>query len=907
MKEKIISILNVKKSESKYVFDLLTVQFFIGIANSFINIVVFTYFIYNYTITGLPYAYLSIGIILLLLNLVYQKIEHHFSPLKLLQLILISSAIIIALFWGGVTISSNYALVFLLLIWSTLFYMLTGYAFWGLVSILFNIRESKRIFSIVGAGDIPAKLIGYSTAPFLISIIGINNLLLLSVVSISIGIYLLNKLINNKSCSALIIKAHSLPKHFPALSKQENRLNSFFQNKLIFTISLLSIISYNVFTLTDFTFLSQIKINSFSISALSTFLAVFFAIGRFTAIILKFAFTSRVIERLGLFSCLLLTPVTLLIFCFILIAIDSGSHSTLYMFGIMALLAEVLRSTMQEPVFFILFQPLNENLRLKGHIIAKGYMLPPSLFIVGLLLILLPEFNINLSILLTVKILLINLGIWVITIFYIKKEYVKLLRASIAKGVFNSEEILFYDKKAIAILVSKIATGRESEIIYSLKLLENAKYQFIDNLLNDQLHNTNPEVKKYALSILDERGKLNIPTLKQLLDIEKSAEVREKIVSLLCKIDNDYLKTISDNILLQDNNIKKIVIIHLLNQSEFSLLNKASSQINGLLKSTAISDRELALNIITEVKNISFTDAIEELIKDSLVRRNAITAACKLRIQKCLPYIFNLLNNPTERYMVMQGLVQYGDPLFMDIEQLPGELINEHLSHLIKISGKVKGYHSTRFLLSRLDESSMTEKIIHSLWSKECQDELGGATKQLENLLELHLKRGIEKIKDYNSVPVFNDHDLVKDCIKSEIKNDLETSLKICSLLYKKIELNRVLELLMYNEKQKIYNAMEMLEMVLSKKLSMQINILFDKVMDPTYIRWATSAYDVKALFNKIIITHEKHFNIWTKAVCIYCSSKNNQLDLLEKVNKTEKENEILKETRLFVLNEHTH
>jgi ATP/ADP translocase len=126
-------------------------------------------------------------------------------------------------------------------------------------------------------------------------------------------------------------------------------------------------------------FISQVKNKFVSVTELAGFITIFGAMGRLIALILKLIFTSRLIERLGLISCLFITPVALVLFCSVFLFTGNYSDYNMYLFGIMALLTEVLRSTMQEPVFFILFQPLKEQLRLKGHIISKGYMFAPSL------------------------------------------------------------------------------------------------------------------------------------------------------------------------------------------------------------------------------------------------------------------------------------------------------------------------------------------------------------------------------------------------------------------------------------------------------------------------------------------------------------------------------------------------
>jgi ATP/ADP translocase len=903
MRDRILGILNIKVSESRYIFDLLRIQLFIGIAHSLINIVAFTYFIYDFKITGLPYAYLAIAAGLLLSNVVYQKLEHKFTPLQLLKLIIAFSAFLVFFFWTGL-FWNKYTLVFLLLVWGTLFYMITGYAYWGIVSLLFNIRESKRVFSIVGSGDIPAKLIGYLSAPLLISALGLQNLLLLSVSTLIFGYYQLHKLIQKKRWDSFKTRSNN-HYHSHSLPQSNNWIVSFFKHKLIFAISILSILSYNVFNLIDYTFISQIKIRFHDLSILASFVATFFAIGRVCAFFLKLIFTSRLIEKIGIIQCLLITPSFLFLFCLIFFAFNWVYDYGLYIFGFMAIFTEVLRSTIQEPVFFALFQPLNEQNRLHGHIIAKGYMLAPSLFIVGLSLILFKAFGVQLTLLFTIEVLLINLFIWATIIYFLRKSYLQTLHDSIAKGVFSGDSIYIFDQKSIDLLLDKVVNGSESEVIYALKLLENASYEKMDDVLAKQLYSPQNAIRQYALNRLDEKNKLSPSTLKDLLSEETDVAVKEKLISILCKRDLPYLKSISEHISDQDYSIRKNIIIHLLNHNEFSYLLKAGKEIDNLIKSPHAKERELALNIISELNRIQFTETIEEMIGDSepSVKRNAILVACKLRIKKLLPFLFSLLNNPVDKYLVLQGFMQYGDDLFKDIKNLPPQEVDEHISSLIKIASHVKGSNSINFLFAAIGKG-YNDKIVHAFWSKGFEAQTVPDIQTFQGLLNLYLKGGIDKINYYSRVPSFRYNDLVKSSIASEIRNDLFNSLKICAILYHKKEINRVIELLEHEEKSRIYNAMEMLELVLPKRTSRQINLLLDFTLDPSYVKKPVSEQDSTSFFQKIVNTHSTVFNSWTKAICIYCSLKNNNLGFIQGLSSYNdaKENVILRETRNYAL-----
>ena len=909
MKERIYRVLNIKHSESSQVFDLLTVQFFIGLANAIFNVIALTLFIYNFSIHSLPLVYLVVAVVLILLNILYEKLEHKFSPLQLLKYVIAFGAVLMTVLWFGLSFGNKNDFIFALLVSSVLIYMVTGYAFWGLVSLLFNVRESRRVFSIVGSGDIPAKLIGYIVGPLLIPFIGINNLIWFAIFSLCTGFILFGRFIRKKSWNAIKKKPHDEHEHTHNENKKQGFIRFFFKNRLIFAISLLSIISYNVFILVDYTFISQVKLRFENISDLAAYIAVFFAFGRLIALAFKLIFTSRVIERLGVIYCLFLTPVALFLFCLLFFINGDHSNYNLFIFGLMAMLTEVLRSTMQEPVFFVLFQPLKENLRLKGHIISKGYMYPPSLIIVGLSLLFLHKTRTPVTIMLAIKVVIINLCIWAAIIFFVRRTYLNAIHASIRKGIFNSDDIYITDQKTIGILLNKIETGKKIEVIYALNLLEKSGYAVFDELLERQLEaGRDIEVKKYALERIEALGKVNTPVLRNMLAGVKDSELEQRIISLLCKYDPEFLKEASENISSHEYMIRKIIIINLLNQREFNYLFKAGNEINRLLHSQTTIERELAVDIISELKTVQFSDAIEKLINDEevAVKRVAITAACKLQMESLLPSIISLLDQPVHKNIVLKGLQVYGDSLFQDIKAPLANVPAKYLPDLIKIAGKVKGKYSTEFLVSKIDQGNSIhkDKILHALWIKDYEPSSITEREKFFGLLHSYLKSGLDKIRDYKEIPDFDDKELIKRSIFNEVKDDLEIALKACSLLFRKKEINRILELIEIDKPDRLYNAMEMLELVLPKKIAKALNLLFDFILDPHHNSQVAITHEVKVFFSKVIFSEALLYNPWTKAVCVFSSWKNNETGLLDKLKgyKTADEHYLVKETREYVM-----
>ncbi|MEI2748095.1 MAG: hypothetical protein V9E88_04985 [Ferruginibacter sp.] len=713
------------------------------------------------------------------------------------------------------------------------------------------------------------------------------------------------------SWDAIRKKSHADHQHEHHQEKKgsNNIVKFLFQNKLIFAISLLSILSYNVYVLIDYTFISQVKLRFENISDLAAYIAIFFAFGRIIALVFKLIFTSRMIEKLGIISCLFITPVALFFFCFLLFQFSDNSNSILFIFGLMAMLTEVLRSTIQEPVFFILFQPLKENLRLKGHIISKGYMYPPSLIVVGLSLFFLHRAGISISIHLAIKVVVINLLVWVAVIFLIRRTYLSTVHASIRKGTFRNDDIFINDQQGQRLLLEKVESGKKVEVIYALNMLETAGYNgFREVLQNQLLQGREVEVKNYALDRAEEKQWINTDMLRQLLAQQPTGEFREKLINLLCRYDPGYLKNISADIESLDHHVRKIVIINLLNEREFTYLYKAGSEINKLVNSKNPSERLLAIEIISELKHVQFSDAVAMLIEDGdhAVRRGAITAACNRKMDNLLPSVMLLLERPAEKNMVLKGLQSYGDQLFEEIVKPHSyaSIVEKHRSDFIRLATRLKGKPSADFLLQHIGKGGFLQDLaVHAVWVRDFEPVGAEDENRFRELLYTYLQKGMEKIEDHSLVPDLQDEGMLKASVQNEVRKDLELALKLCSLLYRKKEINRVLELLAIEKKDKLYNAMEMLELVLPKRISKEINLLFDFLLDPVH-QHKLQKMEARNFYEKAIFNKPQMYNPWTRSVCLYYAWKHRDEHIMQKLEAplTFGDHFLIRETRQYVL-----
>ncbi len=96
---------------------------------------------------------------------------------------------------------------YVLMAWFNVLYLLNNLQFWGIAALLFDLRQSKRLFAVISAGDIPAKFIGYTLALVFVPYTGAQNLLLMGAGCILVSIPFL-EVLSNRDTWKRIMKAH---------------------------------------------------------------------------------------------------------------------------------------------------------------------------------------------------------------------------------------------------------------------------------------------------------------------------------------------------------------------------------------------------------------------------------------------------------------------------------------------------------------------------------------------------------------------------------------------------------------------------------------------------------------------------------------------------------------------------
>ncbi len=911
-KTSVYRLLNIHASESPVVFRLLGIQAAIGLATAFLASASYSLFLYHFPVTKAPVVYLLAAFILFPINALYARLDLKLNSKRLLQVSIVFAAIsmsLLLLLW--VTLKTEW-LVILFVAWNLMLYMVVGYAYWGLASLLFNVRESRRIFSVIGAGDLPAKAIGYYVVAVLAPVTGINAIMAASVVFFLLAFFLCKKLFAH---SAINWESYESEQHHVTHEPITNWWLRLFENKLIQWIAALSLVAYVVFYLVEFTFLIEVKIRYKSAHELSAFIGMFFATGRLVSIFVKLLFTSRLINRLGLKKSLLITPLVILLIAIAILLVpmaDPNGKTYLYAFGLMAILCEVLRNTIQEPVFFILFQPMNIHLRLKGHLVAKGYVFPPALLIVGSGLMGWLYFYDRVSI---TGILWVVAGLivfWLLTIGKIGRYYFDVVQSSIQKGFFTGVALFLNDDNVINTLVEKTKNGKVLERIHALTLLEKSKYNDTENLLNELLACDEPELQQYILKRLQHyRFSSSLQTVQAMLAVCNNGAVKLAAFETVCQLDDDFC-----NVQLQDWDNQPMEYRKALLESAASKpvesveLNDVEERLAMLASSDQEADQLLLLEIIEAVPVPAHQNMLAAFKPQQLtdpVFNRLLEAAGKLHATAFLPHIWQAFSRPNNRPSAITALYSMKEQLFEDISVFPAPNTDIQ-EQLATIAGKTKTAGATNFLLQLYAQKQVSvNTITNALWQLQYSHAPTAGNpvyEQTNNLLaSLQMKKGLwQQITG-------DDYQHLSDAVFSEIETDTMVVLQLLAMQYGRQKLLRVIEMMDMRHYGKMHNAIELLELSLPHHLFARVNEMLDFItVSHKKIALAKNATPFVTIASSIL-SNASLFNDWTRSLTWWLAGREQGPAILPQLAAfpDESRSRILKETKEFVIFAHNH
>ncbi|MBF9141440.1 cyclic nucleotide-binding domain-containing protein [Hymenobacter properus] len=377
-------LFGIKASETRTVGLFLLHNFLLGIGSVLVYVAANVLLLEHEPELSLPLGYLAGAAAMMAVGKIYTYFEHHLLLKKLAVRVLLAVVALVGAVGALVVFGHSVAAAVAIMAGYRVIYLLTNLEFWGVSAVVFDVRQSKRLFSVISSGDMPAKALGALLAALIHGDAQLPVLL-----GVSFAAYLAALFALRATLGSHVVEAAARPVRRPQRAPGQLARQLFGGSELVLAMCMSLLAIGAVLTGVEYMFFLNVK-HKFHASE-DVMRSVGWVLGGtyLAAMFFKLLVSRQALERYGVQWSLRLLPVVALA----ALAIFGGLQATgaysqtgqLAFFCGLYLLLEVLRRTVFDPVFLVLFQPLAPQQRLAAHTLAKGFYEPLGMGLTGLL------------------------------------------------------------------------------------------------------------------------------------------------------------------------------------------------------------------------------------------------------------------------------------------------------------------------------------------------------------------------------------------------------------------------------------------------------------------------------------------------------------------------------------------
>lgn len=794
MRVRLMRLLDIRSDEVQPVLLMLVQSFFTGIFLAYLFSVANGAFLKTFEARFFPVAYIISGVLGFVISSIFSYFQRTVPYKKLLPRVLMLLLVVVLLFTLGMHLfSSPSVLVFLIFVLLAPIYMIMALQFWNLAMQLFDIGQSKRLFGLLGTGDVLSSLLGFLSVPTILDLFSMwksGELALLSLGSIGLFLGLLVQLYIFKVYANTLGSTHISTRKKPQY-KQTSKLFKTPYFRLILALTCLSVMGqYFV----DFNFMN-IAQDTFDKANLTAFIGRFFALIKGVELLSKTFVSNRLMKHYGLRVSLLVLPVLLLVFTLFFIAVrlfamDSSYYYMLIPLAMNKLFDRSLRKAIDEPSIKLLYQPLPENIKYLFQTRAEGQAKQLGIIAAGVLLIIISLFPSN-DITIASFLLLILLSGWIFCGYTLYYSYRETIRSRLLEDTSTLE---ITPPISIWWLKKKLSEASQTELILpSMKLLESVEPYSSNNYWKDYLRNGHEDVRTIVLCIL--KKNLALEMLSELNDLRKKELTAEE---------HEQVEEVWQDL------------------SHFQSLHE--EMISHIARSKHWSERILAAYWLKYFEHSQKAVLLRDLIIDTHPRviRVAVEASASIKSLEHWSLIVELVEKPQYSAFVIPALVTRGIDLLPLLEKvlMTSDIEECSFMRIIQVVARMEGKEATQFLAKKLPIARQNIKI-------EMIKILAVRGHKAKGIMREDIKNELRKTSSYlawvlSSILELREEEECQELVallKEEVKSIQDDVFFILVLLYDSDAIWKIREYLSMENKELVSLSLEMMDLLLEEDI----------------------------------------------------------------------------------------
>ena len=621
---------------------------------------------------SLVYVYAAVPIVLTLFVPLYTRAAARVGTRQVTVVTLLFFATNVLAFWWAFRFAPFELLPGIFFVWVNCFGVVAPVQAWSFANSIFDTRQAKRLFGLIGAGASLGAITGGLLARYLVEPVGgaVNMLLVLTtlIVLAAVIVSFANRRIRRK------IFTRALPHGRDPVG------NALRQIAASPYLRLMAALVFLVAVATQWTAFQLSLVAGEHYARDADALTQFFGTFNFTLGAASFALqllvTGPALRRFGIAVTVLILPLSLGLgtsviwllpgFGSVLLtnafdqgfrfSVDKASYELLYL-----PIPPAQRVAVKNAIDIIFNRMADGCGALLLGLATGGFMWIPGL---------------GLGLQGTAAINLVVIAIWMAVAWRLRTEYVRTIHESIQRHRLDTERAAStaIEKSAAEALRVKLAGGDVGEVRYALGLLEMQQTRRWQPALRELLHHPEGDIRRRALSLLRSAGDREIGAAAVALLKDPDLGVRtEALLYLAREMRVDPLSQIQQLGDFEDFSIRAGMAAFLASPGPGQKLEAARALLETMTRRAGpdgVRERAEAARLMALVPD-SFLDLFDTLIRDEdeSVAREAIRSATSVLHDELVEPLVAALERPELVDDAAGALARYGNSIIPDLER----------------------------------------------------------------------------------------------------------------------------------------------------------------------------------------------------------------------------------------------
>lgn len=812
--------IDIKEGELGILTIIFIHSFLNGFALIFFETTASTLFLMEYSSSEIPLVYILSAVASVFFGYFFTKLESSIDVKKLLKITLFFILFSILAFFLVIKFNDNRVSYFGIMIFKDILWMFAGIEFGIITSIVFDIRQGKRLFGILVSGEIIAGIIGGLSIGVLLEYIETIDLLVISSLAMVFSFFVLIQILRKYEDSFNQVEEEELV-------EDNTSYKNLFKNSYYLSFFVVSALSFFVFYFIDYLFYYSVEKEFQTEKDLASFLGIFLSILNGVNLLSSLFFSGKVLKNYGIgFGLLAIPVVAVLGTSSILLSTFAVLGLTFSLIVILKILDEVLDISILTPSFKVLYQAIPNNQRTRVLTFRETVIEPIAMGLAGLSLYAISFLD---GVVVVYLLILTLSAVWLYYGDLLKKGYVESLKMIINNRSSVSTELVSeyidYDY-----FLEKIDSKDFPEVLYALEYLNKTEYKKFEEVLLKTLTSAESRVRLKSLEIIQERKLLSYGDyLEYFLEIEKDETVLCGAISTYSYIRGgraiNFLKPyLSHSSLL----VREKTVIAFIKNCGIDGVMVAGGYIEKLFNSKEKRDIKEAFSMLNEIGSPGFFHQIEKYLssENKKLKVLAIDSIGNLKLDAFLEELIKLLRDKNFKTRASRALKKFGFSIFSTLkDEYETSTNSSYRELLVSIIASMKNDTAEKFIV----EVIKTDGVVFDVGIKELYNN-NFKTKDkalVEELLDISLSH----IYNYNKhKKALQDRNFENSLgiIENEIHRKIENLFYILSFLYQKNTLRKALLNFSSKMKEKKVYAIELIDSLLSSELKRKITPLLE-------------------------------------------------------------------------------